>query len=177
MNIDELPRYISNGAALKAGLNPGDVFRWGKNIYQVEAVEKEFRVSTSVEKQKAMSLLTAITGMAGGSVPAPPSGNIRSDIFTPGNSYYLSSLNFNAQYNLNPGDTVLIPAGTYGPIEIGQAEGITFKNTGGVVIAPYINMYGMVKDCSLIGNGHAAVQYGFNFTSTTNFVLVHPTPV
>lgn len=170
MTIDELPRYISNAAALKAGLKPGEYFRWGKNIYRAEAVEKEFRVSTSVDKLNAMSLLQTITGLSIGP-PVTPPGVVRSDIFTPGNSYYLSSINFNSTYGLNPGDTVLLPAGTYGPIEIGQATGITFKNSGGVVNVPYINIYGMAKDCSVIGNGHVGTTYGFNFTSPTNFGL------
>lgn len=171
MTIDNLPRYISNAAALKAGLKPGEYFRWGKNIYQVEAVEKEYRVSTSVQKDKAMSLLQAIIGLSGNPTP-PPSGAVRSDIFVPGNDYYFGDgVNFNSTYGLNPGDTVLIPAGTYGSIDIMQATGITFKNSGGVASMGHFNLGPMVKDCKILGNGHGPTTYGIKTTSSSNFGL------
>lgn len=168
-NIDNLPRYISNAAALKAGLKPGELFRWGKNIYMVEAVEKEYRVSTSVEKEKAMSLLTSIVQMsAGQDVP----GNVRGDIFVPGNSYYFSADNdFNALYGLNPGDVVLIPAGSYPSIDILKADGITFKNYGGKATIGHFNLGPGVKDCKILGNGHSGTTYGIKVIDPDRFGL------
>lgn len=113
------------------------------------------------------SIIAAITSALGG---PGPGGAVRDDIFTPGNSYYFGITDdFNAIYDLNPGDTVLIPAGTYPSIDVLNATGITFKNSGGLVTVGHFNLGPKCKDCKILGNGYGGVTYGIRAVNASNF--------
>ncbi len=76
--------------------------------------------------------------------------------------------NFNTTFNLNPCDTVVLQAGTYGRIDIGIVDGITFTNNGQVIVNS-VNFYSGSKNVKLLGNGTPGIQYGIKINGANSF--------
>src|SRR6185295_2830840 len=73
--------------------------------------------------------------------------------------FWHNNSDFNTQYGLNPGDTVVLKAGTYGHIDIAKINGITFINEGQVIVDSW-NFNESAKDVRILGNGTPSIQYG-----------------
>lgn len=82
--------------------------------------------------------------------------------------FWYNSNDFNQAFGLNPGDTVVLKAGTYGHIDITKIDGITFINEGQVIIDSW-NFNESAKNVRLLGNGTASIKYGIKINGSTNF--------
>jgi hypothetical protein len=106
--------------------------------------------------------------------PTPPpvvcNGTVRTLIKNGGNDYYNPN---GTGLNWQPGDTILIPAGNWGLIDIGNFKGsaecpITIINSGGQAVINQMRISNRAQYFKILGNGAVGVTYGLKINGTTN---------
>ncbi len=90
------------------------------------------------------------------------------DVIRPGGDFWHNNGSFNTQYGVNPGDTVVLRAGTYGHIDITNISGVTFINEGQVLVDSW-NFNNGAINVKILGNGTAGIKYGIRFIGRANF--------
>ncbi|RYY53405.1 MAG: right-handed parallel beta-helix repeat-containing protein, partial [Chitinophagaceae bacterium] len=81
-----------------------------------------------------------------------------------------------------PGDTIYIPAGTYGLIDLGNIRGtaaqpIIITNRGGQVVLNQVRFNNKMENFKFLGNGTPGVQYGFKIDQKTEEISFAATTV
>ncbi len=85
------------------------------------------------------------------------------------NAYFPNALGL----TWKPGDTVNIPAGTYGLIDLGNIKGtaanpIIIRNKGGLVTVREIRFNNKMENFKLLGNGTPGITYGIKVLNAPN---------
>lgn len=89
-----------------------------------------------------------------------------------GNAYYPNALGL----DWAPGDTVNIPAGNYGLIDLGNIKGdatrpIIIRNKGGLVTLTQIRLSNKMEYFKIMGNGHPGITYGIKIQNASNIAV------
>ena len=91
------------------------------------------------------------------------------DIIKPSSGdFWYNTNNFNSQFGLQPGDTVVLRSGRYGHIDITHINGITFINEGQVEINSF-NLGNGATNIRVLGNGTPGIQYGIRIKGTNGY--------
>lgn len=90
------------------------------------------------------------------------------NVIKPGGDLWYYTNNFNKEFNVNPGDTVVLKAGTYGHIDITHIDGVTFINEGQVIVDSW-NFNNGATNVKLLGNGTPGIKYGIKINGKNNF--------
>ncbi|RYY52513.1 MAG: hypothetical protein EOO09_21200, partial [Chitinophagaceae bacterium] len=115
--------------------------------------------------------------VAGGGGSGPGTGKtLKFDSYN--NAYYPNGTGL----DWKPGDTIYIPAGTYGLIDLGNLRGtaaqpIIITNRGGQVVLNQVRFNNKMEHFKFIGNGTPGVQYGFKIDQKTQEIAFAATLV